>query len=139
MSAALYGWFETAHIFGAILWISGLIACLRLLQAHAAGGGEAAAQTAHSTALLMDLGAAVAIGAGLTMALGVTPSAFSDGGWLHAKLTVVVLGVLSAHGITRAKVGKARRGEQVAIPGFLVPLAIALPAVIVALAVTKPL
>jgi protoporphyrinogen IX oxidase len=138
MSDALHAWIETAHLFGVILWIAGLIACLQLLRAHASGGGSAAAETARSTALLMDLGAALAIAAGLTMALAVEPSPFREG-WLHAKLTFVVLGMLSLHGITRAKIKKARRGETSSLAAWPLPAALALVALIVTLAVAKPM
>ena len=138
MSAALLDWIETAHVFGVILWVAGLVACLRLLRAHAAGGGSATAAVARSTAILMDIGATVAILAGLTMVIGMEPSPLREG-WMHPKLLLVVLGVLGAHGVTRAKIAKARRGENVAMPAFVEPAAIAAVAVIVALAVAKPM
>lgn len=138
MSPALLDWLETAHLFGVLLWIAGLVACLRLLRAHAQCGERAVAATAGSTALLMDIGATVAIAAGLVMALGMEPMPLQQG-WLHIKLTFVVLGMLSAHGLTRAKLKRAKGGEAAAPPAFLLPGVLAIVAVIVALAVTKPL
>ena len=40
-------------------------------------------------------------------------------GWLHIKLTVVVLGILSVHGIVRARVGKFSRGEKPTVPNWV--------------------
>jgi uncharacterized membrane protein len=138
MSPALLGWIETAHVFGVILWVAGIFACLRLLRAHAAGAGSAAADTARSTAILMDIGATVALAAGLTMVIGMQPTPLREG-WMHPKLLLVVLGVISIHGLTRAKIKKARRGESAAMPSFVEPAAIAVVALIVALAVAKPM
>jgi len=66
----------------------------------------------------MDLAATVAIGCGLVMALThnsthPTTSLFGapGAGWFHIKLTVVVLGILSVHGLVRARVGRFSRGD----------------------------
>jgi uncharacterized membrane protein len=67
-------------------------------------------------ALVMDLGAAVAIGFGLWLALRHTPNEFKQGAWLHVKLTAVVVGVLSTHGIARVKIKKFRTGDARPLP-----------------------
>ena len=45
---------------------------------------------------------------------------FSDKhyGWLHIKIAVVVLGVLSVHGIVSARVSKCSRGEMKEVPAW---------------------
>jgi uncharacterized membrane protein len=49
------------------------------------------------------------------------PSPFRSG-WFHAKLTLVVLGLLGMHGFLRVKVRKFRQGQVAPLPGFLLPL-----------------
>ena len=69
-------------------------------------------------AMMMDIAAALAIGCGLAMTFGVSPNFFAapKSGWFHIKLTIVVLGVLSVHGMVRARVGKVSRGEPASAP-----------------------
>ncbi len=138
MSPDLLEWIESAHVFAVILWIAGLVASLRLIRAHAAGGGEAAVSSARGSAVIMDIGATLAILSGLTMILGSDPSPMSEG-WLHAKLGLVVLGLFALHGITRAKIAKARRGGESALHPAIEPVAIALAALLAILAVAKPM
>ena len=56
---------------------------------------------------------------GLWRALGVKPTEFGHGPWLHIKLTVVVLGVLSIHGLARVKIKRFREGRVRALPPIL--------------------
>lgn len=80
----------------------------------------------------MDAGATIAIAAGLTMAFGTTPIAFKTGGWLHIKLTLVVVGVLSVHGLVRVKMRKFRNGDVAPLPNWMLPvLLIALTGIII--------
>src|SRR5207244_11743067 len=111
-------------------------ACMWLLHVHALVEGaarDALSRTEKSVAMLMDMGATLAIAAGLTLALESTPNAFKTGPWLHIKLTVVVLGILSAHGMVRAKIKKFSRGEVKPLPRWLFTAVLAAVAVIVAL------
>jgi uncharacterized membrane protein len=74
----------------------------------------------RSLALMMDLAATLAIGCGIAMIFGQTPNFLAQPhhGWFHVKLTVVVLGVLSVHGLVRAKVGKFGRGKISSMPSW---------------------
>jgi uncharacterized membrane protein len=74
-------------------------------------------------ALTMDLAATLAIGLGLVMAFshgGTHPTGTlftaPGSGWFHIKLLVVVLGILSVHGLIRARVGKFSRGKITPVP-----------------------
>src|SRR5690606_14573922 len=80
----------------------------------------------RSLALAMDIAATLAIGTGLYMALtkgGTHPTtnlfAAPGAGWFHIKLTVVVLGILSAHGMVRARIARFGRGDLKPIPQWL--------------------
>jgi uncharacterized membrane protein len=58
-------------------------------------------------------------------------------GWLHAKLAVVVLGVLPVHGMMRARVKKFSRGELPAVPQWQWSLLLVSVTAIIILVVTK--
>lgn len=122
MSWSTYQWLLVGHILGFVAWIGGMIATLYLLRVHAIVEGPArdvCARQERRTALIMDLGATLAMANGFILAFGTTPTAFATGGWLHIKLTVVALTIFAIHGMTRAKVGKFRRGEIKPLPRAL--------------------
>ena len=140
MSADLYPWIRIAHILGFLIWIGGLLTTLSLLDVHArveAGAREALTRAERSAAVIMDIGATLAIGAGLYLALA-SPrfprTAFHSGGWFRIKLTIVVLVILALHGLARAKVKKFSKGEVKPIPSWAVPLLLVAAAAIVVLA-----
>jgi uncharacterized membrane protein len=136
MSIETLLWVRVAHVFGFVVWIGGMLACISLLHVHALVEGaarDALTRTEKSVAMLMDAGAALAIAAGLTLAFESTPIAFKTGAWLHVKLTVVVLGILSAHGMVRAKIKKFSRGEVKPLPRWLFTALLAAVAIVVAL------
>jgi len=141
MTFEIYNWLRVAHVFGFVVWIGGMLACLSLLHVHTLVEGaarDALTKVEKSVAMLMDMGATMAIAAGLTMALqyqgsNFTTTAFSSGGWLHVKLTVVVLGLLSAHGIVRARIKQFSRGQIKPMPRWLFTAVLAAVAIIIAL------
>jgi uncharacterized membrane protein len=118
MSFETLSWLHVGHVLGFTVWVAGLVAVAALLRAHEAA--DAASRpgvilAARNMALLMDLGATLAIAIGLIMAFNSQQypnTAFKTGGWLHVKLAVVVLGLLVPHGMMRAKIGRLRRGAQ---------------------------
>jgi uncharacterized membrane protein len=133
-----YAWVLVGHVFGFVVWIGGLLACTALLHVHTRveeGARAALTKVEKSVAMLMDMGAALAIGAGLALAIrpytGINE--FTRGPWLHVKLTAVVLGILSSHGIVRAKIKKFSRGEIKPLPRWLPMLILAAAAVAITL------
>jgi uncharacterized membrane protein len=149
MSSDTYAWVLVGHVFGFVVWIGGLLACISMLHVHTRveeGARAALTKTEKSIAMLMDMGAALAIGCGLLLALDdratghwPTSGEFSNGAWLHVKLTAVVLGILSAHGMVRAKVKKFSRGEIKPLPRWLPMLVLAAAAVAIALGANQSL
>src|SRR5690606_10036039 len=106
---------------GVVLWTAGMFACLRLLSAHGATGSaapETLTLTERRTAVLMDIGATIAILTGLHLLFASPMNPLKQGGFMHAKLTLVVLGVLGLHGFVRARVRKMRKGDVRPLPGF---------------------
>jgi uncharacterized membrane protein len=141
MAQGTFNWLLAAHLIGAFLWIGGLFAVYWLVRIHAHAPKDVRDQLTlmeRSLALSMDLAAAVAIGCGLAMAIGTHMFTTKGFGWLHVKLAIVVLGILSVHGLVRAKVGKLSRGESVRVPQWPWSLLIASLAAIVILAIKKP-
>lgn len=141
MAQGTFNWLLAAHLIGAFLWIGGLFAVYWLVRIHAHAPKDVRDQLTlmeRSLALSMDLAAAVAIGCGLAMAIGTHMFTTKGFGWLHVKLAIVVLGILSVHGLVRAKVGKLSRGESVKVPQWPWSLLIASLAAIVILAIKKP-
>jgi uncharacterized membrane protein len=123
MSPETYAWVKSGHLIGVFLWIGGLFAVYWLLRLHANAPKdmhERLTLMERSLAMMMDIGATLAIGCGVAMIFGQTPNFLAQPhhGWFHIKLTVVVLGVLSVHGLVRAKVGKFGRGQISAVPAW---------------------
>ena len=122
----MYAWLLAAHLIGVFLWIGGLFATYWLLRIHVQAPKDVHDKLTlmeRSLAMVMDLGATLAIAAGIWMALKhdyshPTSSLFTapKSGWFHAKLAIVLLGVLSVHGMVRAKVGKFSRGQTPNVP-----------------------
>jgi uncharacterized membrane protein len=136
MSIETLAWVRVAHVFGFVVWIGGMLACMSLLHVHTLVEGaarDALTKFEKGVAILMDAGATLAIAAGLTMAFEETPIAFKTGAWLHVKLTVVVLGILSAHGMVRAKIKKFSKGDVVPMPRWMFTAVLAAVAIVVAL------
>ena len=133
MDPSIYPWVRIAHIIGIVLWVGGLLAVLALLRVHTQVDGvarESLTRVEKATAMVMDLGATLAIAAGLYLAFRspkffpVPGTAFSSGGWFHIKLTLVVLGPFALHGLARAKIKKFARGQLKPLPLWVVPVLI---------------
>lgn len=130
MSPETYAWLKSGHLIGVVLWIGGLFTVYWLLRMHASAPKdqhESLTLLERSLALMTDLAATLAIGCGLAMVFGQTPNFLAQPhhGWFHIKLTVVVLGVLSVHGMIRARVGKFGRGQVSPVPAWIWTLLLA--------------
>jgi uncharacterized membrane protein len=129
MSASVYQWLLAGHLIGDFLWVGGLFATYWLLRIHAQTPTEVHEKLTlmeRSLALAMDLAATLAIVTGLVMALSKgwdhpTSTLFTapKSGWFHAKVALVVLGILPVHGIVRGRIGKFGRGQVTGIPQWL--------------------
>ena len=120
----LHAWLLVGHLLGVVLWIAGMTAVYWLLRIHTqtpASVNDKLVLMERSLALMMDIAATLAIGCGLGLAFNQTPNIFArpGAGWFHIKLTIVVLGILSTHGMIRARVAKFSRGEQPTVPNWI--------------------
>lgn len=122
-------WLLTGHLIGVLFWVGSLFTVYWLLRFHTQAPAEANDKLVlmeRSMALVMDLGATLAMVCGLAMAFmhgGKHPTTTIFGmpgsGWFHIKLTLVVVGVLSVHGMLRARVGKFSKGQTPTVPQWI--------------------
>ena len=140
MDPSIYPWVRITHIVGVVLWVGGLVGVLALLRAHSQVDGvarETLSRIERGIAGLMELGATLAIVAGLYLAFRSPKfpnTAFAAGGWFHIKLTVVVIGILGLHGLARAKMKKFRNGKITPVPEWAIPALVVAVAIIVVMA-----
>ena len=123
MSGSVYLLVMTAHVLGMVLWISGLTAIYWMLRFH-----DHAPKSSHeqltlqerALALATDIAATVTIGCGIAMAVSPINLFTTPGnGWLHVKLTAVVLLILPVHGILRGRIKKYSQGILKPAPTWL--------------------
>jgi len=115
-------WVIAAHLIGVVLWISGLTAIYWMLRFH-----DHAPKETHEKLILMersmamstDIAAAIAIGCGVWIAIERHYFTTSGNSWLHIKLTAVVLGILSVHGLLRARIKRYSRGQLKPVPTWV--------------------
>lgn len=124
MSPETYAWVKSGHLIGVLLWIGGLFTVYWLLRMHAHAPKvmhEKFTLMERSLVMMMDLAARFAIGCGIALIFGQTPNVFAQPhhGWFHIKLAVVVLGVMSVHGMIRARVRKFGRGQVTPVPSWI--------------------
>lgn len=143
MSLDVYQWSLVVHVFAILMWVGSLIGTLHLVVALQEGGAPerpVLVGLARRTAIGMDVGALLAIASGLWLALGAPINAFTTGGWLHAKLTLVVLLVLVPHVLLRIKVARYRKDRATGrLPAPLFGLVLLAVAAIIALVIVKPI
>jgi len=147
MSGDVYIWLRAAHLIGLFLWLGGLFAVYWLLRVHASAPNDVHEKLSlmeRSLALMMDIAATLAIGTGIAMAvagpMGIGPTWFKipHNGWLHAKLAIVVLGVLPVHGMMRARIKKFGQGKISEVPQWLWSLLLVAICAITILVMRRP-
>jgi uncharacterized membrane protein len=126
MNVKLWTWLLSGHLIGVFVWLGGMFATYWLLRIHAHSPPEMHEKLTlmeRSMALMMDIASALAIGCGVALILTHTPSnptgnllTQKGAGWLHIKLTVVVLGILPVHGMIRARIKKFAEGKISPVP-----------------------
>ncbi len=125
MDLSLYSWLKAGHLIGDFLWVGSMFVVYWLMRFHTQApkdSHEKLILMERSTALMMDVAAALAIGCGVALLFATKdPNASTllsekPAGWLHIKLAVVVLGLLSMHGMLRAKVKKFSEGKTPTVP-----------------------
>ena len=110
----LYLWLKALHIIAMVCWFAGLFYLPRLFVYHAMSEDQASRdrfcimeRKLYRGIMLPSLLATVILG--LTM-LWINPGVFASGGWMHAKLTLVVL-LIGYHHMCGAQLKRFARGE----------------------------
>jgi uncharacterized membrane protein len=124
MDPKVYDWLKAGHLIGTFIWVGSMFTVYWLLRLHAHAPKDAHEKLIlmeRSMAMMMDIAAALAIGCGVALIfyrIDGRRSLFSEPGvgWFHIKLTVVVLGILSAHGMLRARIKKFSQGKIAPVP-----------------------
>jgi len=137
-------WLKAGHLISLFLWIGGLFAIYWMLRLHAhapADAHEKLTLMERSIALSADIAAALAIGSGIAMLF--QPHGFllaqKGAGWMHIKLTIVVLGMLPVHGMLRARIKRFGMGDFKPVPQWLWTLFLTSMTVIVILVIRGPM
>jgi uncharacterized membrane protein len=123
MSGQTLSWLLAGHLIGLFVWLGGMFTVYWMLRFHSHAPKEVHEKlvlSERSLALMMDIGSGLAIGCGLAMAFGQTPTVFArpGGGWFHIKLTIIVLGLLPVHGMLRARIKKFGQGQISEVPSW---------------------
>lgn len=128
MNEKLWAWLLSGHLIGVFLWVGGMFATYWLLRIHSHSPKEMHEKLTlmeRSMALMMDIAATLAIGCGIALMFSTTPTnptgnllTQKGAGWLHIKLTVVVLGILPVHGMIRARIKKFQQGNISNVPNW---------------------
>ena len=122
MSPELLLWVRAAHVIGVVLWVSGLTAIYWMLRFHdhaPKADRDKLTYMERAMALSTDIAATVAIGCGVVLVVEEHWFSMPHNGWLHIKLAAVVLGILSTHGMLRARIKRYSRGELKPVPTWL--------------------
>ncbi|HUH01527.1 MAG TPA: CopD family protein [Kofleriaceae bacterium] len=141
MSLETFAWVRAGHIFGFIMWVGTMFGLYQVMFAHGRtdeAGRKGLLELERAMAMAMDVGALIAIGTGVAMLLLVEPSYLKQP-WMHIKLTLVVVGMLGAHGYARVKVRKLREGSTDTPPPAIFGLLNLFLIAIIIMAVVEPL
>lgn len=140
MSPSTVLWVRAAHLISVVLWIGGLSTLYWLLRLHDQAPKEMREKLTlmeRSIAMSTEIASLVAIGCGLAMALSPINQFTHGGAWLHIKLTVVVVAILSVQGMLRGRVKRFAQGKIKPVPSWMWTLMLVGVAVAIILAVTK--
>lgn len=112
---ALYPWLKIGHVVFMVFWLAGLFMlprqCIYMLDHEPGSDGEAkwVDRMGKLRKIILMPSLIIVWVLGLTLAMGL--QAFSGGGWLHAKITLVAI-LSGYHGWLVAQTKKMARGER---------------------------
>jgi uncharacterized membrane protein len=147
MSTDTISWVVAAHLIGVILWMGSMFATYWLIRIHAHAPKDVTEQLTlmeRSLAMTMDIAAALAIGCGIAMIINPMEPGYSSLfaepkiGWFHAKLAIVILGILPVHGMIRVRIKRFSQGKISPVPEWLWGLLLAAICAIVILVIKRP-
>ena len=139
LSPEIYTWVQAVHIVGVLFWTGCLVACVQVLRSVQVTGSSdrnAVSAALMKVALMMDIGATLALITGVILILGRVTSPLKEG-WMHGKLFLILI-LIGLHGFARARLKRYRRGSDVSVPPIVLVVTKVLIVGIVVFAVTKP-
>ncbi|WP_217477323.1 protoporphyrinogen oxidase HemJ [Stutzerimonas stutzeri] len=111
----LYMWLKALHIVAIVCWFAGLFYLPRLFVYHAMSEDaisrerfQVMERKLYRGIMMPSMIATLLLGAGM---IALNPALFSSGGWLHAKLALVVL-LIGYHHVCGAQVKRFARNEN---------------------------
>lgn len=111
----LYMWLKALHIVAVVCWFAGLFYLPRLFVYHAMSEDaisrerfQVMERKLYRGIMMPSMIATLLLGAGM---IALNPALFSTGGWLHAKLALVVL-LIGYHHVCGAQVKRFARNEN---------------------------
>lgn len=113
--SAIYLWLKVGHVVFMVFWLAGLFMlprqCIYMLDHEAGSAGEAkwADRTGKLRKIILTPSMIIVWVLGLTLAY--STGAFSGGGWLHAKIALVLV-LTGYHGWLVGQAKKMSRGER---------------------------
>lgn len=126
------------HLFGILIWFGSMMTALHLLLGwERLGRPGDFKKLSGNIGRIMDMGASLVLITGILMLTNDAGRPLLKHGFMHAKLTAVVV-LLGLHGLVRATLGKVSRGEARAIPVWVQPVVIGLYIAILFLIVKRP-
>lgn len=111
----LYLWLKALHIIAIVCWFAGLFYLPRLFVYHAMSEDAVSRERFQTMErklyrgiMIPSMIATLAFGIGM---IALNPALFSTGGWLHAKLALVVL-LIGYHNVCGAQMKRFARNEN---------------------------
>lgn len=111
----LYLWLKALHIVSIVCWFAGLFYLPRLFVYHSMSEDAVSCERFQTMErklyrgiMVPSMVATLAFGIGM---IALNPALFSNGGWLHAKLVLVVL-LVGYHHVCGAQLKRFARGEN---------------------------
>jgi len=111
----LYPWLKALHIIAMVCWFAGLFYLPRLFVYHAMSGDDVSRERfcvmerkLYRGIMLPSMVATLVFGLWL---IGLNPGYYFSQGWMHAKLTLVIL-LIGYHHVCGAQLKRFARGEN---------------------------
>jgi putative membrane protein len=141
MSVDAILWIKLAHFIGFIAWVGSMFALASMMREPAGGSEEGRRLLVALTrraGRAMDIGATLAIAAGVILLIKSPEPRPVKQPYFHVKLALVV-GLIALHGFLRARAGKLAKGDSRSLGPAPLALAALISVGILAMMVVGPL
>lgn len=133
-------WVQAVHVFGFVMWVGTLMGLYQTIftidSTRDDAGKKALIELGRRIAAAMDIGALLALGSGVGLLFGITPSPLANG-WMYVKLVTLAL-FLASHVYGRVTLGNIRKGGANVLPPVFFALLNVFLVTIIIMAVIRP-